>query len=282
MKEYILETENLSYEYPDGTKALTNINLKIESGKKIVFLGVNGSGKSTLFLNFNGILKPNSGSIFYKGNKITYTKKALSELRQNVGVVFQDPDKQLFSANVYQEVSFGAMNIKLKEAEARERVENALHSTGMYKYKEKPVHFLSYGQKKRVSIADILVMNPEVIIFDEPTSSLDPTHSKQIVRLFDELNKKGITIILSTHDVELAYSFADHIIVMKDGKIESEGTPYEIFSNDELIENCYLEKPLILEIFEMLKESVQVNCTNNIPKNKKDLFEIIKQIKTNN
>lgn len=281
MNEYILETKNLSYEYPDGTKALTNINLKIESGKKVVFLGVNGSGKSTLFLNFNGILKPNSGSVFYKGNEITYSKKALSELRQNVGIVFQDPDKQLFSANVYQEVSFGAMNLKLKEAEVRKRVDNALHNTSMYKYKEKPVHFLSYGQKKRVSIADILVMNPEIIIFDEPTSSLDPKHSKQMVSLFNELNEKGITIILSTHDVELAYSFADHIIVMKDGKIEGEGTPYEIFSNTKLLECCYLEKPLILEVFEMIGKNVQVNCINNIPKNKKELFEVIKQLQAN-
>jgi len=279
MSKYILETKNLSYKYPDGTKALNNINIKIEKGKKISFVGVNGSGKSTIFLNFNGVLKPTNGTVIYKGNEVKYNQKSLQELRRNVGIVFQDPENQLFSADVYQEVSFGAMNLKLGDAEVRCRVDEALKNVEMQDYKDKAVHFLSYGQKKRVAIADILVMNPEIIVFDEPTSSLDPQHSKQIVKIFDELNEKGITVILSTHDVELAYSWSDYIIVMKDGEIAREGSPYEIFSDDKLIHESYLEKPLILEVFEELRKSGKISTSLTIPRNKKELFKIISESK---
>lgn len=279
MSKYILETKDLSFKYPDGTEALKDINLKIEKGKKISFVGVNGSGKSTLFLNFNGILKPTLGTLLYKGEEVKYNHKSLMNLRKNVGIVFQDPENQLISSSVYQEVSFGAMNLRLSETEVRKRVDEGLKSVEMYDYKDKAVHFLSYGQKKRVSIADILVMEPEIIVFDEPTSSLDPKHSKQIVKIFDELNKKGITVILSTHDVELAYSWSDYIVVMKDGNVIKVGTPYEVFSDDELIQNCYLEKPLVLEVYEFLRTSKKISLYNNIPKSKEELFEIMQEIK---
>jgi cobalt/nickel transport system ATP-binding protein len=275
MSKYILETKDLSFEYPDGTNALKNINLNIEQGKKIAFVGVNGSGKSTLFLNFNGVLRPTKGRIMYKGSEVKYTQRSLLELRKNVGIVFQDPDNQLFSASVYQEVSFGAMNLKLNNTEVRKRVDEALKAVEMYEYKDKAVHFLSYGQKKRISIADILVMNPEIIVFDEPTSGIDPKHSKEIIKIFDELIENGKTVILSTHDVEVAYSWADYIIVMKDGEIVKEGTPYEIFSDEALIEACYLEKPLILEIYENLRKSEKINPYAEIPRNKQELFEVI-------
>lgn len=276
-KEYIIETRNLNFKYQDGTNALNNISLKIEKGKKVSFLGVNGSGKSTLFLNFNGVLKPSSGKVFYSGNEIKYKPASLNDLRKNVGIVFQDPDNQLFSASVYQEVSFGPMNLKLDETEVRRRVDEALINTGMTEFKDKAVHFLSYGQKKRVAISDIIAMNPEVIILDEPTSSLDPKHSKQIVEIFNELNEKGMTVILSTHDVELAYAWSDYIFVMKDGEIVKEGSPYEIFSDDELISNSYLEKPLILEVFEKLHANGKINSDVLVPKNKQELFKIINQ-----
>jgi cobalt/nickel transport system ATP-binding protein len=276
-KEYIIETKNLNFKYQDGTKALNNISLKIEKGKKVSFLGVNGSGKSTLFLNFNGVLKPSSGKVFYSGSEIKYKAAPLNALRKNVGIVFQDPDNQLFSASVYQEVSFGPMNLKLEETEVRRRVDEALINTGMTEFKDKAVHFLSYGQKKRVAIADIIAMNPEVIILDEPTSSLDPKHSKQVVEIFNDLNENGMTVILSTHDVELAYAWSDYIFVMKDGEIVREGSPYEIFSDDELISNSYLEKPLILEVFEKLHANGKINSNVQVPRNKQELFKIINQ-----
>jgi cobalt/nickel transport system ATP-binding protein len=276
VEKYILETKDLCFKYPDGTIALNNINLKIEKGKKISFVGVNGSGKSTLFLNFNGVLKPTKGKLIYKESEIKYNQKSLLELRKNIGIVFQDPENQLFSASVYQEVSFGAMNLRLNHDEVRNRVDKALQNTGMHAYKEKAVHFLSYGQKKRVSIADILVMNPEIIVFDEPTSSLDPKHSEQIIKIFDEINEKGMTVILSTHDVDLAYSWSDYIFVMKDGQVAKEGTPFEIFSDDNLINECYLKKPLILEVFESLLVSGKIESNSDAPRNKEELFKLIK------
>ncbi|NEZ49242.1 energy-coupling factor ABC transporter ATP-binding protein [Clostridium massiliodielmoense] len=275
MKEYILETKNLSFKYEDGTNALNNINLKIEKGKKVAFLGVNGAGKSTLFLNFNGILKPSSGEILYKGEKIKYTHSYLNELRKNIGIVFQDPDNQLFSANVYQEVSFGAMNLDLKDKEVINRVDNALKDVNMYEYKDKAVHFLSYGQKKRVSIADILVMEPEIIIFDEPTSSLDPKHSKQIVQIFNKINEAGITVIVSTHDVEIAYSWADYIIVMKNGEVVKKGDPIEVFKDNNFLKDAYLEKPIVLDIYENLVQKGYIKASNNIPRDKEELIKIL-------
>lgn len=274
--DYILEVENLSYTYQDGTEALKDINIKIEKGKKISFIGLNGSGKTTLFLNLNGVLKPLKGKIIYKGIEIKKNKKDLNMLRKSVGIVFQNPDTQLFCSNVYEEVSFGAVNLGLCEKEIIKRVDRALLSTNMYDYKDKAVHYLSYGQKKRVSIADILVMEPEVIIFDEPTSSLDVYHSKQIIKLFDEFCKKGTTVIISTHDVELAYSWSDYVVVMKEGKILSQGQPYDIFSNESLLKECMLEKPFVLEIFEKMKENNIINFSAKAPKNKEELFKILK------
>ena len=248
-EEYILEVKDLEYTYGDGTCALKGVNLKIEKGKKIAVIGVNGSGKSTLFLNMNGVLKATKGEIYFKGKKIAYDKKSLMELRKKVGIVFQNPETMLFSSNVYQEVSFGAMNLKLDNNIVHERVQAALEDVNMTEYSEKSIHFLSYGQKKRVSIADILVMEPELIIFDEPTSSLDPRHSKKIKEIFDELNKKGMTVIISTHDMNFTYSWADYIFVLGDGKVKKQGTPEEIFADDKILEECYLERPFLFDMF---------------------------------
>lgn len=274
MKEYILETKDLEYTYGDGTHALKGVNLKIEKGKKIVVVGVNGSGKSTLFLNLNGVLRATKGEIYFKGEKLEYNKKALMKIREKIGIVFQNPETMLFSSNVFQEVSFGAINLGLDEKIVRSRVEQALKDVHMEDYAEKSIHFLSYGQKKRVSIADIIVMKPELIIFDEPTSSLDPKHSKQVIDIFDSLSKNDITIIVSTHDINFAYSWADYVIVMKDGLIRKEGRPEEVFSDTALMEECYLEKPYILEFFEQLKDKKAIKG-EKIPKTKEELYMMI-------
>lgn len=274
MKEYILETKDLEYTYGDGTHALKGVNLKIEKGKKIVVVGVNGSGKSTLFLNLNGVLRATKGEIYFKGEKLEYNKKALMKIREKIGIVFQNPETMLFSSNVFQEVSFGAINLGLDEKIVRSRVEQALKDVHMEDYAEKSIHFLSYGQKKRVSIADIIVMKPELIIFDEPTSSLDPKHSKQVIDIFDSLSKNDITVIVSTHDINFAYSWADYVIVMKDGLIRKEGRPEEVFSDTVLMEECYLEKPYILEFFEQLKDKKAIKC-KKIPKTKEELYMMI-------
>ncbi|WP_291574144.1 energy-coupling factor ABC transporter ATP-binding protein [Clostridium sp. UBA4548] len=274
MKDYIIELNNLTFSYSDGTKALNNLNLKIERGKKISFLGINGAGKSTLFLHLNGILKPTKGEIVFNNMPLKYSQKELKKIRQKIGIVFQDPDIQLFSANVYQEVSFGAMNLNLEKAEVIRRVDKALQDTNVFEYKHKPTHFLSYGQKKRVSIADILVMEPEVIILDEPTSSLDPKHSAMIEELLNDINKTGTTLLLSTHDIDFAYSWSDYIFILKDGELVGEGTPEEVFQNDHWIEAGSIEKPMVFQVYEAMKHKGLLN-SEFAPRNKKQLLDLI-------
>lgn len=274
MTEYILETRDIVFKYT-GDKVLNEISIKIEKGKKTVFLGENGAGKSTLFLHFNGILKPNKGKVFFKGEEIKYNLTSLMKLRKSVGIVFQDPDTQLFSASVSQEVSFGPMNLGFPREKVEEYVDYALEATGTSFLKDKPTHFLSYGQKKRVTIASIIAMEPEVIIFDEPTNYLDPKHKIQIMDFLDELNKNGTTVILSTHDVDIAYSWADNIFVMKDGNILKEGTPEEIFADLKVLDITNLITPVILDIYNDLKNKGCINPNTPFPRSKAELVECI-------
>ncbi|EFS20512.1 cobalt ABC transporter, ATP-binding protein [Fusobacterium gonidiaformans 3-1-5R] len=275
MKEYIIETKDLYYHYPDGTQALKGISLAIEKGKKIAIIGVNGSGKSTLFLNLNGVLKATSGKIFYEGKELKYDKRSLMEVRKNVGIVFQNPESMLFSSNVFQEVSFGPMNLGYPVEEVKKQVVSSLEEVNMLEFQEKSVHFLSYGQKKRVSIADILAMKPKVMILDEPTSSLDPRHTRQLKELFEDLHRKGITVIISTHDVNLAYEWADEILVMKDGKVVEFGASEEIFVKKELLFDCYLEQPYLVSLYEELKKKGVLQKIGKLPKTQKELLEMV-------
>jgi len=277
MPEYILETQNLFYQYPDGTPALKGISLKIEKGKKIAFLGLNGAGKTTLFLHFNGILKPTKGKVLFKNQPVEYKHKALLELRKRVGIVFQDPDSQLFAATVEQDVSFGPLNLDLTVEVVRERVKKVLEAVGVEHLKDKPTHFLSYGQKKSVSIADVLAMEPEVIIFDEPTAWLDPQHTLKIMETFENISANGTTVILSTHDVDLAYAWADHIVVMKEGTLLGEGLPEKLFIDEQFLKDSGLIKPTVLEIFNSLKENI-LQKEEKIPRNKEELLAIIQRI----
>lgn len=254
MKEILFDIEHVSYHYPDGTKALDNINLVIEKSVKIALLGANGAGKSTFLLHLNGTLKPKKGTIHYKGNPMLYSKKSLDQLRQEIGIVFQDPDSQLFSASVFQDISFGPMNLKLDKESVKERVIEAMELTEVAGFSQKPTHALSYGQKKRVAIAGVLAMKPEVIIVDEPTASLDPKQTDVLISLLDQLNHDGKTIIMSTHDVEAAWKFADYIYVLKDGGLFAHGEPVEIFSNEEVLKDTDLRKPFLLELVEKLSD----------------------------
>ncbi|PTX15378.1 cobalt/nickel transport system ATP-binding protein [Halanaerobium congolense] len=275
MSKKVLEVENLVFNYPDGTNALDGLSLSIEKGKKIAILGANGAGKSTLFLHLNGILKPKQGNIKFRGKKISYKKKELQNLRKNIGIVFQDPDMQLFSSSVFQEISFGPLNLGLSEIQTRERVDEAMQIMEITDIKDKPTHLLSYGQKKRISIADILAMKPELIIFDEPTVWLDPKHSKEILGFINQINKKGTTVILSTHDVDLAYQWADYIYIFSDGKIIGEGSSEKIFRDNKLLKESDLIKPWIIEVYEKLIQNGRISSNVSVPKSKSELFELI-------
>lgn len=259
----MLEARNISYSYDDDSQALKNVSLKINDGEMAAILGKNGAGKSTLFLHFNGIHEPDDGEILIDGETLKYNKKALLKCRQKVGIVFQNPDNQIFAPSVEEDVAFGPLNLKLPMDEVQNRVEEALKRVGMEGFEKKAPHHLSGGQKKRVAIAGILAMSPEIMILDEPTAGLDPQGAIKIMNLLSELNREGITIVISTHDVDLVSKYVNKIFVMADGEIIGEGTPKEIFSNEDLIEKANLKLPVISELFKALNDENQINIENN-------------------
>lgn len=250
----IMETKQLCFNYPDGTPALKDLSIQIQKGKTTGILGGNGAGKSTLFLNLNGILRPTSGQVYHKNLPISYSSKSLNQLRQSVGIVFQDPDTQLFSASVYQDVSFGVVNLGIPESEAHLRTENALKRTGTYELRQKPTHSLSYGQKKRVALAGIIAMEPEVLILDEPTAGLDPQGVSEIMQLIRELQQDlGIAILIATHDMDLVPMYCDYIYLLNQGEIVGYGSPDEIFNQPSLLRQIHLRLPRIGHLMELLK-----------------------------
>lgn len=264
--EIILKADHVCYTYADGTKALNGIDLEIKRGKKIAFMGANGSGKSTFFLCLNGIYKPQKGTIFFSGTPIDYSRKGLLKLRSKVGIVFQDPDNQLFSASVFQEISFGILNLGVIEEEAREEVERVIDNLEITPFRNKPTHALSGGQKKQVSIADILVMNPDVIILDEPSAALDPKHTLLVNAIIERLTEQGITVITSTHDVNYAFSWADEIILFHQGKVLIHDTPEAVFTNQEAIAITNLEEPASLQLFKSLCNKQILDSSLPVPK----------------
>ena len=261
----VIETREIIYEYPDGTKALENVNFKAEDGKIVALLGPNGAGKSTLFLHFNGILKPTSGEVVVNGHPVSYDKKDLMKLRQNVGIVFQNPDDQLFAPTVMEDVAFGPMNMGLSREEVEKRVKDALKRVGMEGFEKKPPHHLSGGQKKRVAIAGILAMDPKIMVLDEPTSGLDPKGASQIMRLLYELNEDGMTIIISTHDVDLVPLYASTVYIISHGNIIKEGSPQTVFNDVETIRNANLRLPRIAHLMEILNKEDQISFEKPYP-----------------
>ena len=259
MTRTIIQTENMSYTYPDGTSAIKDVNIEIKKGEKVAIVGSNGAGKSTLFGHFNGINKPSSGLIKIDGNPVEYNKKDLLKLRQKVGIVFQNPDDQLFAPTVIEDVAFGPMNLGLSDDEVEERVAEALKMVGMLGLENKAPHHLSGGQKKRVAIAGILAMRPEIMVLDEPTTGLDPKGVKQVLDILYKLNQEDMTIIIASHDVEMVIQFADKIFVLHNGEIIGQGTPEEIFNNFETLKNAHLRPPKSAELLTLLKDN-GVSC----------------------
>jgi len=256
----LFRLENLSHRYSDGTLAVDNVSLSFAKGERIAMLGTNGSGKTTLLHHLNGILRPTSGRVYFEDKALAYDSKSLLDLRRRVGFVFQDPNDQLFAPTVKQDVAFGPLNLGLPADKVKEVVVEALRTVGMAESAEKPPHFLSLGQKKRVALAGVLAMQPETIIMDEPTSNLDPRATSEILHLLLQLNKeKGITLVLATHDVDMVPLFANRLYILNRGRLVSEGTPKETFSNTELIRKVNLRSPRITHLFEVLKKE------NNIP-----------------
>lgn len=252
----IIRIENLVFQYSgdeneEPITAIRDVSLEIETGSFTAILGKNGSGKSTLAKNLNGLLLPSGGKIYVKSWD-TSDDDHIWDIRQTAGMVFQNPDNQLVSSIVEDDVAFGPENLGVEPSEIRQRVDKALESVNMGRYKKKAPHLLSGGQKQRIAIAGVIAMKPECIIFDEPTAMLDPKGRQEIMDIIEELHREGITVILITHFMDEAVN-ADRVIIMDDGKILLDGSPAQVFSQEETIEQASLDVPLAVEMAQRLR-----------------------------
>lgn len=245
----VLETKGLSFYYSGAEKgALENVNIKIQQGKRTAILGANGAGKSTLFHHFNGIYEPSVGTVEYCGEPIRYGRKHLRKLRSEVAVVLQNPDDQIFCSTVKEDVAFGPKNLGLDEKEIKDRVDEAMFQTGITSLADKGTLRLSYGQRKRLALAGAIAMKPKVLILDEPTAGMDPQMSHEVMELTDRLHNSGTTIVISTHDVDLAYIWADEMHVLRRGKLVYSGTSEGFYSKPEQVHLTGLIAPSIFDI----------------------------------
>lgn len=249
----LIEIEDLYFQYHDGTPALQGISLKIKQGEKVAILGPNGAGKSTLLLHLNGIYHGQRGTVRVAGQEVNRANEKW--VRGKVGLVFQDPDDQVFSPTVWDDVAFGPLNQRLGKDLIEERVYKALQAVRMWELRAKAPHHLSHGQKKRVAIAGILAMDPEIIIFDEPTAFLDPLGQTALFEILDHLYQRDKTIIIATHDVDLAAEWASSVIFLKDGKLLAYGDT-QLLVHPFLVQAAGLRFPLVSQVFQRVSALV--------------------------
>jgi len=256
---HLIETRDLCYTYPGNVTALHHVNFIAPRKSRIAVIGSNGAGKSTLFKHFNGIFKPTSGSVLVQGEPIT--RENIRNVRKIVGIVFQNPDDQIFSPTVEQDVAFGPTNLGLDEETVQHRVEEALHIVGIEHLAHRVPHHLSGGEKKRVAIAGVVAMEPQVLVLDEPTAGLDPQGVRDFNNFCNSLSQKyGLTVIFSTHDVSLVPEIADYVYVMNKGAIMASGTIEEIFVQMEMLQSVRLDVPVLPKLIRSLQEhGVDIN-----------------------
>jgi len=242
MSHHIVEVKNLGHTYPDGTVALKSVSFRIVHGESVAIIGANGAGKSTLLMHLNGYLPPGSGTV--RIGDLPLEKGTLPQIRRTVGVVFQDPDDQLFMPTVYDDVAFGPLNLGVSALEAERRVNEALEQVGGSHLKEKAPYHLSGGEKKRVAIASVLSMSPDILVMDEPTNGLDPFARRQLIALLRAFTH---TKIFTSHDLDMVLDLCERTIVLHEGEVAADGSTQEIFADDELLTRCRLEKPLSMQ-----------------------------------
>jgi cobalt/nickel transport system ATP-binding protein len=242
MSHHIVEAKNLGFSYPDDTTALHSVSFRVRHGESVAIVGANGAGKSTLLLHLNGYLTPTSGQV--RIGDFPLAPETLQEVRRTVGMVFQDPDDQLFMSTVYDDVAFGPLNLGLPMDEVQARVQKALETVGVLELKERPSHRLSSGQKRRVAIATVLSMSPDILVMDEPSAGRDPRARRQLIELLRSFKHSKI---IATHDLDMVLDICERTIIINEGKIEADGPTAEIFQNEELLTACHLEKPFRLQ-----------------------------------
>ena len=274
MKNQILELKNVKYIYPTGIQpVLKGVDLKISNGEKIALLGNNGAGKSTLFLLMNGVLHSTDGDIYLDRVKVKNSKSEITKLRHTIGLVFQDPDKMFIAPTVEGEISFGLFNLGYEKSKVREIVNDTIKLLKIEELRDRAPHQLSGGEKKLVSIASILAMKPRIMLFDEPTAGLDPSNTEKLLEVFKILEDEGITVVISTHDMDFAWSFADRALILKDGEIIGDGNCEIVLRDIKLLRSAGLKEPIISKIGRAL------NISFPLPRNVWQLEEQIEDTK---
>lgn len=232
----LMEFEQISYTYPSSDReTLQCLSFQIKARKKYALIGHNGCGKTTLFRIANGLYRPCAGIIRYESHPLKYDRHSLNQLRQNVGLVFQDPEQQLVATTVEEDLSFGLCNLGLPEAIIAQKVHEALINFNLLDLADYPINYLSLGQKKRVAIADIMILKPKLLLLDEPTAYLDPRQKRDMIKQLEQIHQEGTTILLATHDLDFVYNWADWVLVMNQGKLILEGTTLNVFRQKKLL-----------------------------------------------
>ena len=238
MSAPVLDVRGLAYAYPDGHQALYGVDLHVHRGERVALLGPNGAGKTTLVLHLNGILTAGAGSVAVSG--LPVAKRNLAEVRRRVGVVFQDPDDQLFMGTVHDDVAFGPANLGVTGVALERRVREALDKVGMADFVDRPPHHLSFGQRRRVAVATVLAMEPEILVLDEPSSNLDPASRRELAEILAGLD---VTVLMVTHDLPYALQLCSRSVILSDGVIVADGTTYDLLTDDALMAAHRLELP---------------------------------------
>lgn len=242
MSHHIVEVKNLKFHYPDQTPALRGVSFQIRHGESVAIVGANGAGKSTLLLHLNGYLTPTDGQVRIGDYQLT--PETVREVRRTVGMVFQDPDDQLFMSTVFDDVAFGPLNLGFTAKDVTARVELALATVGVSHLKNRPPHRLSTGQKRRVAIASVLSMSPDILVMDEPSAGLDPQARSQLITLLKSFQH---TKIIASHDLDMVVDLCERTIVIHDGRVSADGPTMEIFADEQLLAASCLEKPLRMQ-----------------------------------
>lgn len=275
----ILEARNVSFAYGPTKWALRELNLSLDRPERVCLLGSNGVGKSTLMLLLNGTLRPQEGELFVLGQPIDYSRAGLHKLRREVGMVLQDPDDQLFGATVEQDVAFGPLNNGMASDQARMLVDETLAGLGISHLSERPIHELSLGEKKRVAIAGVLVLRPRIILLDEPTAGLDFAGICAMLALLKKLHQEGTTLVISTHDTDLAYEWANEAWVLGDGRVAAQGPIAGVMIDRAMLEQAHLKMPWVVELGLAIRRTYPELGAYDLPATQEELIHLIQQIR---
>lgn len=274
MNPWLLKFEDISYTYPGGQQpALKELTLSIPAGKKSALIGHNGCGKSTLLFLADGLYKPQQGNIRWQTEPLKYDHHSLCRWRQRIGLAFQDPEQQLVAGTVAEDISYGLCNLQLTQVEIERRVKQTLADFALQELADRPLHHLSLGQKRRVALAGVMALQPELLLLDEPTAYLDGVQTRNLMVELEQIHAAGTTTVMATHDLDLAYQWADWIFILHQGQLIMEGEAKDVFVQRDILEELQLGVPLLWDVWEALPTDVCSKKDKSCPKTISELRE---------